>query len=64
MGLSKTGDIATPPIAMRTDFQDAIAAGQGVTEYAPTSKAAEEARELWKSVRLKMNPKQKEAMIA
>jgi len=64
VGLSKTGDMAMPPIAMRTDFQDAIAAGQGVTEYAPTSKASEEIRELWKCVQLKMNPKQKEAMTA
>ena len=47
----------------RADYQDAIASGQGVTEYAPQGKAAEEARLLWRCIDLKMNPKQK-AMTA
>ena len=32
---------------LRADHQDAYAAGQGVTEYASTGKAAQELRELW-----------------
>jgi chromosome partitioning protein len=41
------GDVAPVQIVQRADFQDAIAAGQGVTEYAPGGKAADEIRALW-----------------
>ena len=37
-------------MALRADYQDALAAGQGVTEYAPNGKAAEEARQLWQNI--------------
>ncbi|OYX00892.1 MAG: cobyrinic acid ac-diamide synthase [Bosea sp. 32-68-6] len=47
-GLSRLGILAEPLIAQRADHQDALAAGQGVTEYAPDGKAAEELRALWK----------------
>jgi chromosome partitioning protein len=47
-GLAALGVLAQPPITQRTDHQDAIAAGLGVTEYAPTGKAAEEIGALWK----------------
>ena len=46
-GLSSLGLLAEPLICQRADYQDAFAAGQGVTEYAPDGKAAEEARHLW-----------------
>lgn len=46
-GLSAIGYLADPMIIQRADYQDAYAVGQGVTEYAPTSKAADEARKLW-----------------
>jgi chromosome partitioning protein len=46
-GLSSLGFLAKPLVCQRTDFQDAFAAGQGVTEYAPDSKAADEIRQLW-----------------
>jgi chromosome partitioning protein len=46
-GLETLGLLAEPPICSRADFQDAYAAGQGVTEYAPHGKAAEEIRQLW-----------------
>jgi chromosome partitioning protein len=46
-GLRMFGVVADPLIISRADYQDAIAAGLGVTEYAPASKAAEEARGLW-----------------
>jgi chromosome partitioning protein len=49
-GLEMMGALAHPLIATRADFQDAVAAGQGVTEYASSGKAAEEIRHLWKWV--------------
>jgi chromosome partitioning protein len=39
--------LADPMMTTRADFQDAIAAGMGVTEYAPEGKAAQEAIALW-----------------
>lgn len=45
-GLRMMGALA-PMLGYRTDFQDAMAAGQGVTEYATDGKAAEEMRQLW-----------------
>jgi chromosome partitioning protein len=47
-GLQMLGVLAEPLLAQRAEFQDAIAAGLGVTEYAPHGKAAEEIRALWK----------------
>jgi len=41
------GVLAEPMLSARMDFQDAIAAGLGVTEYAASSKAAEEIATLW-----------------
>ena len=46
-GVGAFGVLAEPLIAARADHQDALAAGQGVTEFAPDSKAAEEIRALW-----------------
>lgn len=46
-GLHMLGALAEPLIATRADFQDAVAAGQGVTEFAPHGKAAAEIRQLW-----------------
>ena len=48
--MSMLGDLADPVVTQRNDYQDAVAAGQGVTEYAPQGKAAEEARQLWRWV--------------
>lgn len=45
-GLAALGIVAEPPIAARVTYQDAMAAGLGVTEYAPSSPAAEEIRAL------------------
>jgi len=47
-GLVSLGYLADPMICMRAAFQDAYAAGQGVTEYEPDGKAAAEIRRLWK----------------
>ncbi len=46
-GLHMMGVLAEPMIAIRADYQDAVAVGQGVTEYAPHGKAADEIRQLW-----------------
>jgi chromosome partitioning protein len=45
--LNCLGVLAEPMLSARIDFQDAIAAGLGVTEYAHGSKAAEEIATLW-----------------
>ena len=46
-GLGIFGVLAEPVLTQRADHQDAIAAGQGVTEFAPDGKAADEVRALW-----------------
>ena len=46
-GLEVFGVLAEPVIAMRTAHQDAIAAGQGVSEIEPLGSAADEMRRLW-----------------
>lgn len=46
-GLGMFGVLAEPPLTQRADHQDALASGQGVTEYAADGKAAEEMRALW-----------------
>lgn len=45
-GLGTLGVMAAT-MHSRADYQDAFAAGQGVTEYAPKGAAADEVRELW-----------------
>lgn len=53
-GLKVLGILAEPPIAQRNDHQDAIGAGQGVTEFNPHGKAAEEINALWQWVKTRM----------
>jgi chromosome partitioning protein len=50
-GLRLLGALAEPMMTARADHQDAMAAGLGVTEYAPDSKAAAESIALWTWVR-------------
>jgi len=45
--LTALGILAEPMLSARMDYQDAIAAGLGVTEYAGTGRAAQEIRMLW-----------------
>jgi chromosome partitioning protein len=45
--LNCLGVLAEPMLSARLDFQDAIAAGLGVTEYAASGRAAEEIATLW-----------------
>ena len=46
-GLGTAGASARLALCLRTDHQDAYAAGQGVGEFAPHGKAADEIRQLW-----------------
>jgi chromosome partitioning protein len=47
--------LAKPFIVMRNDHQDALAAGLGVSEFAPAGKSAEEIRGLWRWAEAKLN---------
>lgn len=53
-GLSVLGMVAPVTIVLRTAYQDALAAGLGVTEYEPDGKAAAEIRALWAWIAKKM----------
>jgi chromosome partitioning protein len=46
-GLMRLGVLAEPMLYARMDFQDAIGAGLGVTEYARGGRAAQEIEALW-----------------
>lgn len=52
--LDTSGVVATPFIVMRNDHQDALSAGLAVSEYAPTSKSADEIRGLWQWIEAKL----------
>ena len=49
--LSSLGVLAEPMLSARIDFQDAITAGLGVTEYARGSRAAQEIEAFWSWIR-------------
>jgi chromosome partitioning protein len=46
-GLAVLGILPDVNIVARTDHQDAIGVGQGVTEFNPKGQAAMEVRKLW-----------------
>jgi chromosome partitioning protein len=52
--LSHLGVLAEPTISARIDFQDAMAAGLGVTEHAGAGRAAQEIEALWSWIRLQL----------
>jgi chromosome partitioning protein len=52
--LELMGGLVSPLIASRVDYQTAAVMGLGVTEINPAGKAAEEMRELWTSVRKRL----------
>lgn len=56
-GLAALGIVAEPPIVSRADHQDALAAGQGVTEFNRDGVAAHEIRQLFTWIDRKLNPK-------
>lgn len=51
--LASMGDLLPVTLGDRVDFRRALTGGQGVTEFAPKSKAAAEAIELYKAVEAK-----------
>jgi chromosome partitioning protein len=53
--LEAMGGLLRPMIASRVDFQEAAREGMGVTELGPDSKAAEETRALWSSLKRRLN---------
>lgn len=61
--LNCLGVLAEPMVSARMDFQDALAAGLGVTEYAAGSKAAEEIAMLWNWSRRQFTGKKFEAVV-
>jgi chromosome partitioning protein len=57
--LKALGLVAEPAIVSRADHQDALAAGQGVSEFNPDGVAAQEIRQLFIWIENKLNPKVK-----
>ncbi len=53
-GLTALGILAEPMLSARMDYQDAIAAGLGVTEYANQGRAAQEIKALWSWTRAQL----------
>ena len=54
--LIRLGVLAEPMLSASIDFQDAIAAGLGVTEYARGGKAAQEIEALWHWIGARLMP--------
>ena len=50
----RSGVLALPYVGQRNDYQDALGAGLGVTEFAQEGRASEEVRELWRWVLKKL----------
>ncbi len=61
--LTRFGVLAAPTLCARMDFQDAIAIGLGVTEYACERKAAQEIAALWGWIRAQLYSTQSETPI-
>jgi chromosome partitioning protein len=58
--LTRLGVLAEPMVAARIDYQDAIAAGLGVTEHARDGRAAQEIAGLWNWVRAQLEAIERE----
>jgi chromosome partitioning protein len=61
--LSRLGVLAEPMLSARIDFQDAIAAGLGVTEYARGSRAAQEIETFWGWIRAQLDGSGSENLV-
>jgi chromosome partitioning protein len=61
--LSRLGVLAEPAISARIDFQDAMAAGLGVTEHASAGRAAQEIEALWSWIRLRLQSAKGETSV-
>ena len=62
--LMRLGVLAEPMLSASMDFQDAIAAGLGVTEYARSGRAAQEVGALWNWVRAQFDGTRSETSVA
>jgi chromosome partitioning protein len=62
--LTRLGVLAEPMLSARIDFQDAIAAGLGVTEHAREGRAAQEIEAFWSWVRAQLEGIEREAHTA
>jgi chromosome partitioning protein len=60
-GLAGLGILAEPMLSARMDFQDAMGAGLGVTEYARDSRSAREIEALWSWIRAQLGSKREGA---
>ena len=61
--LTGLGVLAEPMLSTRMDFQDAMARGLGVTEYAGKSRAAQEVEALWSWTRAQFEERPSEALV-
>ena len=61
--LTGLGVLAEPMLSARMDFQDAMAGGLGVTEYAGKSRAAQEVEALWSWTRAQFEERPSEALV-
>jgi chromosome partitioning protein len=61
--LTRLGVLAEPMISARMDFQDAINAGLGVTEYAREGRAAQEIEALWSWTRAQFAGTQSQTLV-
>lgn len=55
--LEMVGEVCLPFIANRAEMFSVTTSGQGITELSPTSRAADEMRELWVSVKNRLGVK-------
>jgi chromosome partitioning protein len=62
--LGNLGVLAEPMLSARMDFQDAMAAGLGVTEYAGGGAAAQEITTLWRWIRTQFASSKRESSAA
>ena len=62
-GLTCLGVLAEPMLSARMDYQDAIAAGLGVTEYARGGRAAQEIATLWSWIRAQFERSKSESPV-
>jgi chromosome partitioning protein len=62
-GLTRLGVLAEPMLCTRMDYQDAIAKGLGVTEYARGGRAAQEMEALWRWARAQLDGAGRESSV-
>lgn len=61
--LTRLGVLAEPMLSARMDFQDAIAVGLGITEYAGGSRAAQEIKGFWGWIRAQLDGSSSESPV-